>query len=553
MTTSERRGSAGSRTKAKGGGRKAASRSSRSPRSKKSSGSAGFDPQGAGPKRYDPAVAEPLPMEAGASFPETAGRLRVFLFDDDLDLGGEPGREWARDFCGSARRLYANSKVKKEIALHGGEDGPSAVAFHTRAVSDYPLHDRVRILAARAVNHARAFGYTEAVFVLRGGDGPGFVGPAAEGAALGAYRFDRYRKEASDSSSGRVAAARFVVAESEVEPASAAVEGARRLAREVNRARDLINEPGEVVTPEALAEEARVVARESGLEVQVWNEDALRAEGYPGLISVGQGSPRPPRLIVLRHRPKGAGGSSGRHLALVGKGITFDTGGISLKPPSGMWTMKGDMSGAAAVLRAMSAVARAGVPATVTGIVAAAENYVGPEATRPGDIFVARNGKSVMVDNTDAEGRLVLTDALARAGEEGATHIVDAATLTGAAVRALGTGVAAALGNDADWVREVIAAGEPHGEVFWELPLVAEYRDELRCDSADLKNIGGINAGTITAALFLEEFVPDGARWAHLDIAGPFLVEKPWKYYPKGATGFGVRALYEVAARFAGD
>ena len=543
MTTSKARGGAGSRTKAKGARRKG---------SKASSGSAGFDPQRAGPKRYDPGVAEPLAMEAGVSFPEGGGRLRVFLFDDELELGGEPGREWARAFCDGARRLYGNEKVKKEVALHGGDDGPSAVAFHTRAASDYPLHDRVRILAARAVGHARAFGYSEAVFVFRGGDGPGMVGPAAEGAALGAYRFDRYRKDAADSAPGPVAAARFVVAESAAEQASAAVEGARRLAREVNRARDLINEPGEVVTPEALAEEARVLARESGLEVQVWDESALRAEGYPGLISVGQGSPRPPRLIVLRHRPEGVGASD-RHLALVGKGITFDTGGISLKPPSGMWTMKGDMSGAAAVLRAMSAVARAGVPATVTGIVAAAENYVGPEATRPGDIFVARNGKSVMVDNTDAEGRLVLTDALARAGEEGATHIVDAATLTGAAVRALGTGVAAVLGNDADWVREVIAAGEPHGEAFWELPLVAEYRDDLRCDSADLKNIGGINAGTITAALFLEEFVPDGARWAHLDIAGPFLVEKPWKYYPKGATGFGVRTLYEVAARFAGD
>ena len=293
-----------------------------------------------------------------------------------------------------------------------------------------------------------------------------------------------------------------------------------------------------------------MIARQTGLEVEVWGADDLTEAGYPGLLSVGQGSHRPPRLVVLRHRPPGAG-NDGRHLALIGKGITFDTGGISLKPPSGMWTMKGDMSGAAAVLRAMSAIACAGVPATVTGIVAAAENYPGPEATRPGDIFVARNGKSVMVDNTDAEGRLVLTDALARAGEEGATHLVDAATLTGAVVRALGTGVAGIIGNDPGWVSEVIAAGEPHGEVFWELPLVKEYREELRCDSADLKNIGGINAGAITAALFLEEFVPDGAKWAHLDIAGPFLVEKPWKYYPKGATGFGVRTLFELASRFA--
>ena len=262
----------------------------------------------------------------------------------------------------------------------------------------------------------------------------------------------------------------------------------------------------------------------------------------------GAGESAPAPLIILRHRPRSD--ASGPHLALLGKGITFDTGGISLKPPRRMWEMKGDMSGAAAVLRAMSAVSRAGLPATVTGIVAAAENFPGPNATRPGDIFRAKNGKSVMVDSTDAEGRLVLTDALARAGEEGATHIVDIATLTGAAVRALGPGVAAILGNDSAWVGAVTAAGGEHGEVYWELPLVDEYRVELECDSADLKNIGGFNAGTITAALFLREFVPEDAIWAHLDIAGPFLVTKPWKYFPKGATGFGVRTLYETAARF---
>lgn len=508
-------------------------------------------------------ASEPLRVEVGTSAPETGDQLRVFLLDDDLDFGlpdfDLPGREWARAFVENARRLYGDSEVKREIAFHGEEGRPSAVAYHTRAAADWPTPDRVRILAARAVRRAREFGLSEVVFALRGADGPGFVGAAVEGARLGLYRFVRYRKDPGDPV---VKTVRIVTAEEAVTGALESARAAVTLADETNRARDLINEPGESVTPEALAEEARTIARETGLEAQVWEENDLREAGYPGLISVGQGSHRPPRLIVLRHRPPGDkneggndggndGGKSGRHLALVGKGITFDTGGISLKPPSGMWTMKGDMSGAAAVLRAMSAIARAGVPATVTGIVAAAENYPGPRATRPGDIFVARNGKSVMVDNTDAEGRLVLSDALARAGEEGATHIVDAATLTGAVVRALGTGVAGILGNDPEWVREVIAAGEPHGEVFWELPLVKEYREELRCDSADLKNIGGINAGTITAALFLEEFVPEGAKWAHLDIAGPFLVEKPWKYYPKGATGFGVRTLFEVASRFA--
>lgn len=491
-------------------------------------------------------VNEPFEAEVGTSAPESGGQLRVFLLDDELDFG-LPGREWARSFVENARRLYADSRVKREIAFHGEADRPSAVAYHTRLAAAWPMHDRVRLLAARAARRAREFGLSEVVFLLRGADGPGFVGPAVEGAALGLYRFTRYRK---DPGPPVVQTIRLVTEEGALAEAAAAAEAGRALAAEVNRARDLINEPGEAVIPETLAEEARMIARQTGLEAEVWGADDLTEAGYPGLLSVGQGSHRPPRLVVLRHRPPGAA-KNGRHLALIGKGITFDTGGISLKPPSGMWTMKGDMSGAAAVLRAMSAIARAGVPATVTGIVAAAENYPGPEATRPGDIFVARNGKSVMVDNTDAEGRLVLTDALARAGEEGATHLVDAATLTGAVVRALGTGVAGIIGNDPEWVSEVIAAGEPHGEVFWELPLVKEYREELRCDSADLKNIGGINAGAITAALFLEEFVPEGAKWAHLDIAGPFLVEKPWKYYPKGATGFGVRTLFELASRFA--
>ena len=486
-------------------------------------------------------------VQVSADASARGGSLVAYLLDDNYDFAA-PKAGWENDFLTNAARIFGDPKVKRAVAGHGGPRSASTLALHTRATSNYPVSDGVRILAARALGHARDFHHGEVVFSLQGRDGPAFAGAVAEGATLGAYRFARYLKDPGDPASPRV---RIVVAEEALEAARDGVARAVRLASEVNRARDLINEPAEAVTPETLAREAHRIAAETGLEVQVWNEKALREEGYPGLISVGQGSHRTPCLIVLRHRPPAAP-KNGDHLALVGKGITFDTGGISLKPPSGMWTMKGDMSGAAAVLAAMSAVAREGVPVTVTGIVAAAENYPGPSATRPGDIFRARNGKSVMVDNTDAEGRLVLTDALARAGEEGATHIVDVATLTGAAVRALGTGVAGVMGNDAEWVRAVIEAGEPHGEVFWELPLVKEYAEELRCDSADFKNIGGINAGTITAALFLQEFVPEGAKWAHLDIAGPFIVEKPWKYYPKGATGFGVRTLFETALRFPG-
>ncbi len=484
-------------------------------------------------------------IEVVTEAPGRARTLRAYLLDDDLNLTA-PQAPSESDFVENAKRIFGDRAVKRSVAGHGGPRSASTLALHTRAVSHHDLEDRVRILAGRAVDHARDFGLAEVVFLLDGGAGPRFAGPVAEGALLSAYRFRRYRKNPGKT---RAPSVRIAVPGDALDGVRAEVARSARLAGEVNRARDLINEPGEAVTPETLAREAHRIAAETGLEVQVWNREALRSEGYPGLLSVGQGSHRPPCLIVLRHRPEGAS-AAGSHLALVGKGITFDTGGISLKPPSGMWTMKGDMSGAAAVLRAMSAVAREELPATVTGIVAAAENYPGPNATRPGDIFRARNGKSIMVDNTDAEGRLVLTDALARAGEEGATHIVDIATLTGAAVRALGTGVAGILGNDPAWVAAVIAAGRPHGEVLWELPLVAEYRDELRCDSADLKNIGGVNAGTITAALFLEEFVPPEAKWAHLDIAGPFLVEKRWKYFPKGATGFGVRTLFEVAKRF---
>ena len=486
-------------------------------------------------------------VQVSADASVRGGALVAYLLDDKLELAA-PRAAWESDVVSNAKRIFGDPKVKSGVAGHGGPRSASTLALHTRATSNYPVADGVRILAARAVRHARDFRHSEVVFSLQGADGPRFAGVVAEGATLGAYRFAHYLKEPGDPTTPEI---RIVVAGEALDHAQGEAARAVRLAAEVNRARDLINEPGEAVTPETLAREAHRIAAETGLEVRVWNEKALREQGYPGLLSVGQGSNRPPRLIVLRHRPKDAP-DNGKHLALVGKGITFDTGGISLKPPSGMWTMKGDMSGAAAVLRAMSAIAREGIAATVTGIVATAENYPGPAATRPGDIFRARNGKSIMVDNTDAEGRLVLTDALARAGEEGATHIVDIATLTGAAVRALGTGVAGVMGNDSDWVRSVIEAGEPHGEVFWELPLVKEYAEELRCDSADLKNIGGINAGTITAALFLQEFVPEGASWAHLDIAGPFIVEKPWKYYPKGATGFGVRTLFETAARFAG-
>ena len=252
--------------------------------------------------------------------------------------------------------------------------------------------------------------------------------------------------------------------------------------------------------------------------------------------------------MILRHVPRKA---SAETIALVGKGITFDSGGISLKPGDHMWEMKGDMAGAAAVLYTMRALGRLRPDVKVVGILCCAENMPDANAQRPGDIFTAKNGKSIMVDNTDAEGRLVLTDGLARAGEEGASHVVDIATLTGAVVRALGPSVAGVLGTDPDLIRRLIRSGENHGEAFWELPLVEEYKEALKTPYADLNNIasGGL-AGAITAGLFLREFAPEKAAWAHLDIAGPMFRDKEWKYYEAGAIGFGVKTLVDLCERF---
>jgi leucyl aminopeptidase len=280
------------------------------------------------------------------------------------------------------------------------------------------------------------------------------------------------------------------------------------------------------------------------LRCSVLDERALRARGYNGLLTVGRASPTPPRLIVLRYQPRAA---SAAHLALCGKGVTFDTGGICLKAARDMWEMKGDMTGAAAVLATMNAVGQLRPPLRVTGIIAAAHNAIGPNATLPGDIFVARNGKTVAVENTDAEGRLILTDALHRAGEEKATHVIDIATLTGACQHALGHALSGLFTEDNDLRDRILCAGERVGEGYWPLPLLDEYRDLIKSPVADVNNVSSSpNGGAITAALFLREFVPPGVRWAHLDIAGSAIADKEWRYIKPGATGTTVRTLVHL-------
>ncbi|HEY7412527.1 MAG TPA: leucyl aminopeptidase [Vicinamibacteria bacterium] len=448
-----------------------------------------------------------------------------------------------------ARAGFREKTLKREYfaTLPEGAPARALVAYWNPSLKAWNLWENVKTFTARALRLARDYRLPRVGVVANTAAVAPLVGKVVEGAAIGAYTFDRYKQEKDD----------FLQKEASltilVHPDHRADAEARRqryawVSENVNEARDLMNEPGAVVTPEYLAERAGEVAKEVGLEVEIIDPAGLRARGYQGLVRVGQGSVHPPRMVILRHVPRQA---STETIALVGKGITFDSGGISLKPGDKMWEMKGDMAGAAAVLCAMRALGRIAPSVKVVGILCCAENFPDANAQRPGDIFTARNGKSVMVDNTDAEGRLVLTDGLFRAGEEGATHIVDIATLTGACVRALGPSVAGIMGNDRELILRVVRSGENHGEAFWELPLVEEYRESLKTPYADVNNIaqGGL-AGAITAGLFLREFVPAGALWAHLDIAGPMFKDKDWKYYEAGALGFGVKTLVDLCERF---
>ena len=447
-----------------------------------------------------------------------------------------------------AAAAFRDKTLKREYyaTLPEGSPAKAVVVYWSPQIKSFNLWENVKTFAARALRLARDYRMPQVGLVLNGGDAAALVGKAVEGAVLGGYVFDRYRQE-KDEFMQRDLQLTLVGHPDHQADAEARKARYAWVSENVNGAREITNEPGAVVTPEYLADQAGEFAKEVGLEIETLDPAGLKARGYQGCLRVGAGSMHPPRMVILRHVPRKA---SKETIALVGKGITFDSGGISLKPGDKMWEMKGDMAGAAAVLLTMRALGKLRPELKVVGILCCAENFPDAQAARPGDIFTAKNGKSIMIDNTDAEGRLVLTDGFARAGEEGATHMVDVATLTGAVVRALGPSVAGAMG-DRDLIRRITRSGENHGEAFWELPLVEEYKESLKTPYADLNNIaaGGL-AGAITAGLFLREFVPAGVTWAHLDIAGPMFRDKDWKYYEAGSIGFGVKTLVDLAERF---
>jgi leucyl aminopeptidase len=398
----------------------------------------------------------------------------------------------------------------------------------------------VRRLAAIAVRQARAkkAGRVAIALPIAGAVTTSLlVQSIADGALTGLADSDLYKDR---DHKAEVLTLQIVVAEAGQE-ASEALERGRKVATAVNFGRWLGDEPANIMTPVRAAEEAQRWAADCGIECQVLGEDELREAGMGSLLSVAEGSKWPPRVVVLTYN-----GGAGPTLGLVGKGVTFDTGGISIKPAADMHYMKYDMCGAAAVISAIGGIAQLGLRANVIAVAGLVENMPGGSATRPGDVVRAANGKTIEIINTDAEGRLVLADALDLARKRGAERLVDVATLTGAIKVALGDVATGAMGNNEEWTNQVLAAAGTAGEPLWQMPLYPEYTDKLKSNIADMMNTGGRFGGALTAGAFLQQFVGD-TPWVHLDVAGTAYTERDTSWQMKGATGVMIRTLIELA------
>ena len=404
--------------------------------------------------------------------------------------------------------------------------------------------DKLRDLAGEAVRALRKHKVKSAAMAMwAGGDGGAERAESArvvaEGCLLGAYLYRRHMTK--DENNGHEVE-EIILLENDgaaLDAVSEGLEKGRIMAGAVMMARDMVNEPANHMTPAHMAEIAGEVASRHGLDITVMERAHMEKEKMGALLGVAQGTAEPPRFIVLNYR---GDPSKKEVVGLVGKGLTFDSGGISLKPQEFMSDMKGDMSGGAAVIAAMDAIAQMKLAVNVTALIPATENLPGGGALKPGDVLKASNGKTIEVVNTDAEGRLILADALSYAVRNGLSPIVDLATLTGACHIALGDLYAGLFSNDRGLADRLIRAGNDAGEKLWQLPLPAEYKEQNKSDIADIKNSGGRYGGAITAALFLQEFVGE-TPWAHIDIAGPFMTDKTSGALVKGATGFGVRTL----------
>ncbi len=467
---------------------------------------------------------------------------------DGVDLPAVLDARWCerQGFTGKAAQILV---LRSPNAATGAAPAPDVVLVGlgpVAALAGDKGRETVRRAAAGFVRSAGSGGTALlALPDVAGVPAADVAAAAAEGGSLASYRFDGYRS--ADPSPGL--SALVLRGGDPVAVAEGAARGAQ-VARSVALARDLVNEPAGSLTPERFADVvSERFASNPAISVEVWDEARITDERLGGLLGVAAGSERPPRLVRVEYRPDDPFEFDGRvpHLALVGKGITFDSGGLSIKPAAGMETMKTDMGGAAAVLAALEAVAAMGGRTPITAWAPMTENLPSGTAIKPGDVLTTRSGKTIEVLNTDAEGRLILADGLALAVEAGPDAVIDLATLTGAAVVALGKEIAGLLGNDEELVATVQAAGARAGEPLWPLPLHEDYSAHIESEVADMKNTGRPGqAGTISAALLLQEFVSD-VPWAHLDIAGPSRTDDNRGYNSKGGTGFGVRTLVALA------
>ena len=429
-----------------------------------------------------------------------------------------------------------------------GEMGPDRVLLVGVGERSDLSAERLREAGGRAANRAAELGVSELTVSVS----PGWLSRAldteeaaralVEGVVLGHWRFHELRSEPAEETQRRPlhSLGVLVLTAKSKDAAARGAEAGQVVALAQNYARELAARPANIVNPRYLADEARKLGEEYGLRVRILDREALKEDGMAALLAVAAGSDEEPRMIALEYCPQ----KNCRPLVLVGKGVTFDSGGLSLKTPQGMELMKYDMSGAAAVLGAMRAIAELKLEPNVIGLIPAVENLPSGHALRPGDVIGSRSRKTIEVLNTDAEGRLILADALNYAARYEPRALVDIATLTGSCVVALGHHAIALLGNDQELVDELRAAGARCGERVWQLPLWEEYREQLKSEVADIKNTGGRPAGTITAAMFLREFA-GSAPWAHLDIAGTAWAEKEGPYQPAGPTGVGVRLFTE--------
>ncbi len=486
-------------------------------------------------------------VTAKATRDVAADLLIIPVFEDDqltdeVDLTRASGGEYG---VARSRGEFTGKAFEQLLILLDGDTWKSRRALLVGAgrPKDFTA-ERLRRIAVIGGLAARQRRLTSMAIIARPTDAVP-VGDAvqalAEGAIIANYEGLSYKTAGSPCGWLERVELRVAVGAAE---ATQALERGRVLGECTNLARELANEPGNVLTPREFADRAQKMGKEAGLGVEILDEKEIARLGMGLLLGVARGSHQPPRVVVLRHEPKNA--VKGVVLGLVGKGITFDTGGISIKPAENMDKMKDDMSGGAAVLCAMAAMSRLNAPVRCLGVIPATENMPGGHAMKPGDILTSAEGKTVEVLNTDAEGRLILGDGLWYARKLGATHLVDMATLTGACVVALGKTTSGLFGRPDPWVEHVRRASERAGDRSWPMPVFDDYKDLLKSEIADFTNTGGRAGGAISAALFIKEFAGE-LPWVHMDIAGTAWAEESKPYQPKGATGVGVRTLAELA------